>query len=92
MAKTKSPLIAATGRLISSIQKVWGSELGEPYADFSQDVMGRVHTLLRAGSRDKMLDVLDGLSLQQYLGDVWLRKHPEVLPFVVAVEEALEAE
>ena len=92
MAKAKTPLTAALGRLISAIQKVWGAELGEPYAEFSQDVMSRAHLLLQAGNKEQIVRTLSGLSLPQFLGEVWLQKHPEIKPFVAAVEDWLKSD
>ena len=90
MPRARTPLQAAIGRLISAIQKVWGTELGEPYAEFSQDVISKAHLLLRAGNKEQIIKTLDGLSLPQFLGEVWLQKHPEIKPFVASVEEWLK--
>ncbi len=92
MTKAKTPLAATLGRLISAIQKVWGSELGEPYAEFSQDVISKAHLLLRAGDKEQIIKSLDGLSLPQFLGEVWLQRHPEIKPFIASVEEWLKSD
>ena len=39
MAKVRSKLEAAAGKLISAIQKEWIEELGEPQAEDSERVM-----------------------------------------------------
>ncbi len=90
MPRIGTSLRAALGRLISAIQKVWGTELGEPCAEFSQDVMSRAHLLLQAGDKEQIVKTLDGLSLPQFLGEVWLQRHPEIKPFVASVEEWLK--
>lgn len=33
-----------------------------------------------------------GLSVSAYLGELWVRRHPSVRPFIVEVEKALPAE
>ncbi len=92
MPRIGTSLRAALGRLISAIQKVWGTELGEPCAEFSQDVMSRAHLLLRARNREQIIKTLGGLSLPQFLGEVWLQRHPEIKPFIASVEEWLKSD
>ncbi len=48
MPKKKTSIEIATGKLISSIQKEWGEELGESNVEASEDVMDRGHNLLQA--------------------------------------------
>lgn len=93
MAKERSDLEKALGKLISSIQKEWGSELGVTNAaSHTEAVMGSVHVLLQAENAHAMEIILSGLTLRQYLGEVWLRAHPSVLPAVERVDSLLLAE
>lgn len=92
MPKARTPLQAAIGRLISAIQKIWGAELGEPYAEFSEDVMSRAHELLQAGTREQIANVLGDQSVPQFLGEAWLQRHPEARPFVALVERLLKSD
>lgn len=92
MAKKRSDLEKALGRLISSIQKEWGSELGSTVASHTEAVMGSVHVLLQAENAHAVEIILSGLTLRQYLGEVWLRAHPNVLPAVERVDSLLLAE
>lgn len=90
MAKKRTQLEETLGKLISAIQKEWGAELGEPHSTFSEDVMNKAHELLIARSPESMRKVLNGLSVQQFLGEVWLRKHPKVKYYVDAVEAIMK--
>lgn len=88
----KTELKQAAGKLISAIQKEWGKETGEPNVDFSERVMDSAHELLQADGPQAVRKLLGSLDLRQYLGDVWVRRHPSVLPAVIAFQEALEKE
>ena len=90
MPKKKTELERAAGKLISAIQKEWGNEAGEPNVDFSARVMDSAHELLQADGPQAVKELLGSLDVRQYLGDVWVRRHPSVMPAVVDFEEALE--
>lgn len=90
MPKQKTELEKSIGKLISAIQKEWLAESGVSCAaNLSQDVMDSVHILLQAGSENSINRVLSGLTLQQYLGEVWLRAHPDVMQYVEKVNVLL---
>lgn len=89
MAKTKNELQKAAGKLISVIQKEWGEQLGNKNADFSERVMDAAHDILQAGSVEKARELLGSLTVRQYLGDVWVQSHPDVMPAILAVESVL---
>jgi len=76
--KTKSEKLA--GKLISKIQKVWGEQTGEPGAEETENVMGLGHDLLQARSKEAMREILNGRTVAQYIGDIWLQKNPRVKP------------
>lgn len=84
------PYQRAAGKLISAIQKEWGDDLGEgPRADFSERVMGAALDLLKGGTPEKTKTLLGPLFVKQYLGEVWVKSHPEVTQAVLALEELI---
>ncbi|MEW5251204.1 hypothetical protein [Microbulbifer discodermiae] len=86
----KTDLQKCLGKLISAIQKEWGEQLGETTAaDLSEDVMDLAHTLLQAKTAEGVRGVLGNLTIQQYLGDVWVQGHPNVKKCISEVENAL---
>ncbi len=91
MPKKKTSIEIATGKLISAIQKEWGEELGESNVEASEDVMDRGHNLLQAAKNYEIIDVLGGLSVTQYLGEIWVRRHPSVKEYIAILENELEA-
>jgi hypothetical protein len=92
MPRERTPYQAAVGKLISAIQKQWGEEAGTTVASFSEDVMNAAHRLLIARDPIAARDILSGLSVSAYLGDLWVRRHPSVQPFIVEVEKQLGAD
>ena len=89
MPRKKSEIQKATGKLISAIQKEWGDSLGEPNAEFSENVMDNAHDLLQAGSVEGIKKLLGPMTVRQYLGEVWVQAHPNVKPAILAVEDLL---
>ncbi|MBA4501698.1 hypothetical protein [Marinobacterium marinum] len=90
MASRKTELEKAAGKLILAIQKEWGNELGESVAEVSEDVMNKGHELLLASKQREVHCVLGGLNVTQYLGELWVSRHPEVKKFIVQFERELE--
>ncbi len=82
----------ASAKLISIIQKEWHKELGEPGARVSEVVMDKARELLAAAQENKVLAVLNGLSLTQFLGETWVRKHPDVRQCIAGFEAMLKDE
>jgi hypothetical protein len=78
MSKNKSSLEVAAGKLISSIQKEWGNELGAPRADISEDIMDKAHDILAAVKDDSILELLNGDSVSSFIGELWIKQHPNV--------------
>jgi len=91
MPKDKSSLERAAGKLISAVQKEWGEELGESTSILSEEVMNNCHTLLQAAKSKEVRAVLGGLSVSQYLGEVWVRNHPSVQTYIVKFESELSS-
>lgn len=91
MASKKSALEKAAGKLISSIQKEWDNELGESVAEISEAVMDKGHELLLASKNGEVRSILCGLNVTQFLGELWVRRHPEVKESIAKFERELEA-
>jgi hypothetical protein len=90
MSKDKSDFQKAAGKLISAIQKEWGNTLGNPNAEFSENVMDSAHDLLQAGTIEKASELLGPMTVRQYLGEVWVQSHPSVRPAISVIENLLE--
>lgn len=89
MSKKQTDLQKAAGKLISSIQKEWGKELGEPRAELSENVMHTAHNFLQAGSAEEMKTLLGTMTIRQYLGEAWVRAHPKVQAAILTLDELL---
>jgi len=63
MEKNKTKVEAAAGKLISSIQKEWGNEVGEPEAEESEEIMYKGHDLLTGAKNNNVSDVLNGMNV-----------------------------
>lgn len=68
-----------------------GEELGESTAEVSEDVMGKGHDLLQVAKNNEVFGVLCGLSVTQYLGELWVRRHPSVKEYIAKFENELKA-
>ena len=80
---------AASGKLISAIQKEWTAELGEPCADQSEQAMSRAHDLLQAAKTGAVRECLNGQTVAQFLGQNWVMQHARVLPSITKLEASL---
>lgn len=89
MPRERTSYQASVGKLISAIQKEWGHEAGTTVGGFSEDVMDAAHKLLQAGNPVAAREILGGLTVEAYLGDLWVRRHPSVRVFVAEVETQL---
>lgn len=89
MTKNKSQLDIATGRHISAVQKEWGAELGESHAEFSENVLDAAHDLRQAGSPEAIKELLGNRDVSQFLGELWVRRHPSVKAAIQSLEELL---
>lgn len=89
MPQKRSDVEAAAGKLISAIQKVWGAETGESVAQVSEEVMDLAHGLLQARTATGMLAVLGERSVTEYLGELWVARHPEVETAIRDLEQAI---
>lgn len=92
MPRRRTATQAAAGKLVSAVQRIWTGELGEVLAKESEHVMQRAHELLAAVNRGDTMSVLESRSVIAYLGNAWVRAHPEVMPCIIAFEQALALE
>lgn len=90
MPRHRTPIDRAVGRLISAIQKEWLTEHGEP-AEVAEYAMNRVHELLQATKTESVNAVLGNQSLADYLGKLWLRRHPAVMLAVNELESLIRS-
>jgi len=88
MARVRSPAERAAGRLIAAVQKEWHAQLGEPGAEVSEAAMENASALLGAVKDNSLHAVLRGQSVAEFIGILWVRKHPGVLPAIRAFEAA----
>ena len=91
MPKNRSEVERAAGKLVSAIQKEWGNDLGETHAEFSEDVVNSAHNLLQAGSADGIRKLLGARNVTQFLGEIWVRRHPAVKSAIESLEALLKA-
>ncbi|UBQ41127.1 hypothetical protein [Comamonas thiooxydans] len=91
MPRNRTALEQAAGKLILRIQQEWMQELGGPAAADSEQVMNRAHDLLVAASASRFGQGLLQQSIEEFLGKEWLRRHPDVQPFVNALAEQLQS-
>ena len=92
MPRKRSPTQAAAGKLVLAVQRVLTAQLGEVIAKDSEQVMHRAHELLAAVNRGDTMSVLESRSVTAYLGNAWVRAHPEVMPCIIRFEQALALE
>lgn len=86
MPRNRTDIEAAAGRLISAVQKAWGSELGTSTANTGEHVLGRAHELLRAAQSGTLDAILASGSVADFLGALWIKRHPQVLPAIQEVQ------
>lgn len=92
MAKVKTNLQRASGKLTSSVQKIWVAQGGETNSDFSLDVLDAAQLLTGAKDLNAILVLLQGRTVRQYLGEVWVHRFPSVKPEIDALEAAIRDE
>ncbi len=88
MPKKKTQAESAAGKLISAIQKEWTAELGEPQDEESEAVMHKAHDLLI--NANNIEQALKCMSVTQFLGTVWVYKHPKIKQAILNFEVALK--
>jgi hypothetical protein len=82
MARTRTDIEWAAGKLISAIQKEWAQELGTDAARESEVVLEKAHDLLQGTKGASLSSTLGNKSILQFIGPDWVAMHPSVAPFV----------
>ena len=54
--------------------------------------MDRGHDLLQASKNGGILNLLNGMSVTQYLGELWVRRHPSVNACISSLENEINNE
>ena len=90
MTKSRTKVEAAAGQLISAVQKDWGAELGESQAVASDDVLDKAHELLQAAKARNLGELLNGRTVAEFMGELWLERHPSIKAAVSFLEAELE--
>ncbi|WP_444907886.1 hypothetical protein ACJJIR_07655 [Microbulbifer sp. SSSA008] len=92
MAREKSISEKAAGKLILAIQKEWDEEIGTIQADYSEDVLGMAHELLQARNAKGMKELLKNRTIDEFLGEFWVRRHPTIRIEIQCLERAIKQE
>lgn len=88
MPRKRALAEAEAGKIVSSIRKEWGKDTGTEQAEISEHVMESAHALLQAAHGDRLDGELGNRSVVDYLGPLWVKRHPSVLPAIPALEAA----
>lgn len=86
MPRERTAIDVAVGKLISSIQHEWSDEAGTEQGRITEQVMDLAHELLEAAKADILHDALGARSIADYLGPLWVKRHPAVLPVIEKLE------
>ena len=89
MPKHRSESEKAAGYLVSAIQKEWGNEVGESSSAISEAVLELAHELLQAKSAGNIKRILGQRAVAEFLGELWVARHPAVTPAIRGLEDAL---
>ncbi|WP_444930362.1 hypothetical protein ACJJIF_00800 [Microbulbifer sp. SSSA002] len=92
MPREKSKSEKAAGKLISAIQKEWNEEIGTPQAAHSEDVIELAHELLQARDAKTMKTLLQNRTIDEFLGEFWVRRHPTIRAAIQYLERTIEQE
>ena len=86
MPRTRTPLEAAAGKLVSAISKEWSIEAGEASAELTEHVMHTPHSLLNAAKQGSIAGVVGSGTVSAFLGKQWVESHPNVWPSIYELE------
>jgi hypothetical protein len=92
MPRNRTEIGMAAGMLISSIQREWNREMGTEQGHITEQVMELAHGLLQAEAAGTIRNTLGSRSVTDYLGPVWARRHPSVMPSIERLESLLGRE
>jgi hypothetical protein len=86
MSRTRTPLEAAAGKLVSAISKEWSVEAGEASAEVTERVMHTSHSLLNAAKEGSIAGIVGSGTVSAFLGKQWVEAHPNVWPSIHELE------
>jgi hypothetical protein len=89
MPRERTAIDVAAGKLISSIQCEWSDEAGTDQGQITEQIMDLAHDLLVAAKAGTLQDALGSRSIADYLGPLWVKRHPAVLPAIEKLESLL---
>ncbi|WP_143006760.1 hypothetical protein [Aquimonas voraii] len=93
MARHRTALQRAAGDLVSAVQKVWILQLGEADASSSERALGLAHQLFQAAaSAGELRAALGARSIEEFLGDAWVLRHPSTHEAIEALKSVLISE
>lgn len=87
MSATRTPQQTAAGQLVSAIQKEWIAEMGEPAAAHSEQAMDRAHEILQAVTQNRLHELLQEHSIEEFLDKDWVTAHAKVMPAIKALKQ-----
>jgi hypothetical protein len=91
MARKRTPVGIAAGKLILAIQRELEGATAGPEEMLARKVMHRALTLLQASQSSSVMSLLDGRSVVEYLDPVWIEMHPSVKPSIEVFVSVLSA-
>jgi len=81
---------SASNREVARVaETLEGSELGTSTADTGEDVLGRAHERLQAVQSGTLDAILASGSVADFLGALWIKRHPQVLPAIQELQRLL---
>jgi len=90
MVKVRTPLEREIGKLIVAVQQEWNRHAGEDGIwQESEQVMYRSHDLLKQAKAENLQSFLADRTVSQFLGESWLKRHPQVMRFVRPIEKSV---
>ncbi len=93
MPRERTELQRASGKLTSSLGKVWHQHLGDDELWEKCDVvLNKSHDFLQAKNAENIIQLLNGQSISEYLGEDFLQHHPQILEYIRELEKAIRDE
>lgn len=88
MKRNRAPLESAIGQLIVALQKELNRHAGEGAIwTETEAIMYRGHELLQHAKKGELTDFLNGASIEGFLGQTWIKRHPQIRHFIRDIEK-----
>ncbi|MEO7323707.1 MAG: hypothetical protein ABIW82_02655 [Dokdonella sp.] len=88
MTRARTPVEREIGNLIVAVQQEWMRHGGvDGVWQESEHVMHRSHELLIHAKTENLPSFLEGRTVAQFLGESWLKHHPQIMRFVKPIEK-----